>query len=132
MTSDFGDRAIERDSDLVKGLCYAALSNRRDLHEWLEEEVKAVLVAAEFQESLTEGVIRDNITKAVKDLRRIALTDLPEAIREHDEVRSDIEKGGYDDVIEAYHHLERETARLVAIARDVLRIREFIAGLGGG
>ena len=47
-------------------------------------------------------------------------------------MRRDIENGGYDDVHEAYRNLERETARLVVIMRDLLYIREFIGEMGSG
>ena len=132
MAPDFQDLAIERDGSLVQGMCQTARNNRRDLHEWIEEELKAVLIAAEIQESLAEGVIRDRIAKVAEDLRRIEGTELPEAIREHEDVRRDIENGGYDDVHEAYRNLERETARLVVIMRDLLYIREFIGEMGSG
>ena len=55
MAPDFQDLAIERDGSLVQGMCQTARNNRRDLHEWIEEELKAVLIAAEIQESLAEG-----------------------------------------------------------------------------
>ena len=131
MTSDFGDRAIERDSSLVQGLCYTALNNQRDLHEWMEQELKALLFEAQIQESrLPEGVLKDRITTVIEDLRRTEGTELPEAIRRHKERREEIANGGYDDILDANDNLERETARLVAMARNLLQMREFIGAMG--
>ena len=130
MTSDVYDLELERDESLVRGLCDNAKNARRDMHEWAEEEIKAVLVQAEIQEAVAKGAIKELVMKTVERLRTISRTDLPVAVREHEEVRIDIIRGGYDDIHDAYRKLDRETTRLAQIVQELLEMRTFIGGLG--
>ena len=130
MTSDFHDQVIERDETLILGLCSYALNNRRELHEWIEAELKALLFQAEIHETLVEGVIGEQVKRTVERLRTISQTDLPTAVREHEEVRKDILNGGYSDILDANRQLDRETTRLVEITQELLAMRTFIGDLG--
>ena len=130
MTSDFHDLVVERDETLVQGLCHSALNNRRELHEWAEAELKAVLFQAEIQEPLAEGVIGEEVRRTVARLRTISQNDLPAAVREHEEVRRDVLLGGYDDIHDDYRRLELATTRLVQIMNQLLEVRSFIGEQG--
>ena len=130
MTSDLYDLELERDESFVRGLCDTAKNARRDLHEWAEEEIKAVLLQAEIQEAVAQGEIKEHVKKTVERLRTISRTDLPVAIREHEEVRIDILRGEHEDIHDAYRKLDRETTRLVQIVQELLEMRTFIGGLG--
>ena len=130
MTSEFYDLELERDESLVRGLCDNAKNTRRDMHEWAEEEIKAVLLQAEIQEAVAVGVIEEQVKKTVERLRTISRTDLPIAIREHEEVRIDVLSGEYEDIHDAYRKLDRETTRLVQIIQELLAMRTFIGDLG--
>lgn len=121
---------MERDETLLLGLCSAALNNRRELHEWAEAELKAILVQAELQETLVQGMLGDEVKKVVERLRAIGQTELPIAVREHEEVRTDTLHGSYDDILDAYRKLDRETARLVQIVSELLDLRSFIGDMG--
>ena len=130
MTSDFHDRVIERDNTLVLGFCQAARTSRMELREWAESEIKAVLVQAELQEPLAEGLIKDKVKEVVEQLRTISQTDLPKAVRDYDEVIDEISVGGHTDILDAYDRLEQGTAGLVQIMRKLLQIRSFIGDQG--
>lgn len=130
MTSDFHDRKLERDEDLIKGLYGVARSNRWELREWAQAELHACLFEAELQEALAKGVVKASITEAVARLRRINSQELPQAIRDYDDTMNDVSGGGYEDVYEAYDQLQRGCAGLVRIMRELLEIRSFIGGIG--
>ena len=130
MTSDFHDLVIERDNTLVLGFCQAARTSRMELREWAESEIKGVLVQAELQEPLAEGLIKDKVKEVVEQLRTISQTDLPKAVRDYDEVIDEISVGGHTDILDAYDRLEQGTAGLVQIMRKLLQIRAFIGDQG--
>ena len=92
--------------------------------------MKAVLIQAQIQEVVADGVIGERVKRTVERLRTISQTDLPTAVREHEEVRKDILNGGYDDIYDAYRKLDQETSRLVEIAHKLLDIRHFIGEMG--
>ena len=130
MTSDFHYLALERDDTLIKGLGQAARTTRLELREWTESELKALLVQAELHENLAEGEIRHQIKRTVERLREITHTDLPEAIRDYDEVMEELSGGGYTDVLDAHAQLEQGKGSLVRIVRDLLKIRTYIGTIG--
>ena len=101
-----------------------------ELREWAESEIKAVLVQAELQEPLAEGLIKDKVKEVVEQLRTISQTDLPKAVRDYDEVIDEISVGGHTDILDAYDRLEQGTAGLVQIMRKLLQIRAFIGDQG--
>ena len=126
MTSGFHDQAAERDDTLIKGLCQAARNSRLELHEWVQTELKTVLIEAQLQETLTEGVIQGQITRIIERLRLIDRMELPEAITGFDDLIVDVGRGGSSDVYDAYDQLQRGYAGLVRIMRELLEIRAFI------
>ena len=130
MTSDFHDLQMERDDDLIKGLCAAARSTRTELREWVQRELNACIYEAGLQEAVAQGVLRDEIEQTVKRLRRINHNDLPQAVRDCDDVADDVSRGGYDNVYEAYDQLQKGCAGLVRIVRELLEIRSFIGEIG--
>ena len=92
--------------------------------------MKAVIFQAQIHETLVDGVIGEQVKRTVEQLRRIEQTDLPIAVREHEEVRKDILNGAYDDIYDAYRKLDQETSSLVEIAHKLLDIRHFIGEMG--
>ena len=129
--SDFFDKAAERDDALVKGLCQAARTTRMELREWIEMELKAVLIEAQIQEELLEGEIGDRAHATIERLHSITYRDLPEAITNYDDAMTDVSQGGYGNVHDAYDQLQKECSVLERITRDLLDIRTFIGELGG-
>ncbi len=129
--SDFFDKAAERDDALVKGLSQAARTTRMELREWVEMELKAVLVEAELQEGLLDGEIGHRVHATIERLRVINHRDLPEAITNYDDAMTDVLQGGFADVHDAYDLLQKECPVLVRIVRELLDIRNFIGELGG-
>ncbi len=130
MTSDFHDREIERDDTLIKGLYSAARTTRQELREWVQAELKAILIEAELQEKIAEGELRDRIKNTVVRLRTINQGDLPEAVSNYDGVMVEVLQGGFQDVHDAYDQLQQGCAGLVRIMRELLEIRSFIGGMG--
>ena len=130
MTSDFHDREIERDDTLIKGLCSAARTTRQELREWVQAELKAILIEAELQERITEGELGNRIKDTVVRLRTINQKDLPKAVSDYDAVMVEVSQGGFTDVLNAYDQLQQGCAGLVRIIRDLLEIRSFIGGMG--
>ena len=130
MTSNFLDWAGERDDTLVQGLYQAARTTRMELRDWAETELKAVLIEAELQGELVGGEIGDRIQTTVERLRIISQRDLPEAIANYDDVMTDVLRGSFEDVNDAYDKLQKECAGLVRIVRELLEIRGFIGEMG--
>ena len=100
------------------------------MREWVETELKAVLIEAELQENLAAGLLRSKIAGVVERLRTIRNTDLPEAVRDFDEVIDDISDGGHTDILDVHGRLERGSTALVQIMRELLEIRSFIGEMG--
>ena len=121
--SDFLDVALKRDEELVKGLCQSARTKRFELREWIQLELKAVLITADLHETVADGAILDGIKESIVRLRAIDRRDLPTALTDYDDVIDDVFNGGYDD---AYSRLDRGCAGLVEIVRNLLEIRAFI------
>lgn len=128
MTSNFYDNTIRRDEDLIAGLCYVAQAARKDLREWVQEEVKALLYEAQLQQIQSTGVLAEQITSIVERLQSINRRDLPEAITAFEDDINEVAHGGYDDVYNAYDQLQKGYAGLMRITRDLLEIRSFIGG----
>lgn len=129
MTSDFHDRAAERDETLIKGLCQAARTSLLELREWAQTELKASLAQAEFLERTVEGVIGDEIRSSAERLRAINQRDLQEAVTTYDDVMATVSSGGYVDVYDAYNQLQQGSHGLVLIVRELLKIRDFIGAM---
>ena len=129
MTTSFHDWAIERDNELVIGLCSAARTKRMELREWIEAELKSLLAEAEMQEPLSDGLLQDQIRDTVKRLRLINQNDLPRAVRAFDDVCSDVSSGSYDSVEDAYDQLESGCMKLVQILKELHEIRTFIGDM---
>ena len=128
--SNFYGEAIKRDEELVIGLCHAARTMRKDLREWAQAELKAVLVAAELQEIQEEGVVKEQITGVIERLRAINQRDLPKADESYNDATTEVMNGGYADVYEAYDKLQMEYAGLIRIMRQLLDERSFIGEMG--
>ena len=103
---------------------------RKDLREWAQAEVKAVLVAAELQKVQEEGVVKEQITGVIERLRAINHRDLPEADESYNDATAEVMSGGYADVYEAYDKLQKECAGLIRIMRQLLDERSFIGNMG--
>lgn len=132
MTTEFHNRAVERDDILIKGLCHAARTMRMELRDWAQTELKALLIEAELQETGTRGVIAGQIKSIVERLRFIDRTDLPQAIGAYDDMIADVSQGGSTDIYDAYDQLQQACAGLVRIMRELLEIRSFIGEHGDG
>ena len=130
MTLNFNDRAEERDDTLIKGLYQAARTTRMELRDWAETELKAILVEAELQQGIVEGVLGCRIKKTVERLRVISQTDLPGAVRDYDDVMDEVFNGGSTDVYDAYDQLQEGCGELVRTMRELLKIRSFIGEMG--
>ena len=130
--SNFYNEAIKRDNELVIGLCQVARTTRFELREWAQEELKAVLVAAEFEEIQAEGVIKKQITGVVERLRAINQRDLPDANKVYTDVTTDVMEGGYTDASGAYDRLQMGCMGLVQIMKELQQIRDFIGEQGDG
>lgn len=126
MTTIFHDWANERDNTLVKGLCGAARSNRNEMREWIEAEIKALLEEAQMKEPLSSGVIGAHIAESIQRLRHISTVVFPDVLRDYDDVINDISGGGFTSAEEAYDHLHSGFTHLVQILRDLQKIRDFI------
>ena len=88
--------------------------------------MKAVLIDAELQETIKQGLILDKIKETVERLRTIDRRDIPEAVTGYDDAINDVLNGAFDDVYEAYETLQQACSRLVHIMRELLEIRSFI------
>ena len=127
--SEFFDKAAERDVALVKGLCHAARTTRMELREWVQMELKAVLIEAELQVELKRGEVGEQIEGVVERLRTINRKDLSEAVNDYDSVMNIVMLGGYGDVYDAHDQLLQGCSGLVRIQRELLEIRTFIGEL---
>ena len=129
MTTSFHDWTIERDNTLVKGLCAAARSNRNEMREWIEAEIKALLEEAQIKEPVSCGVIADHIRKSVETLRHTSTVMFPEALRDYDGVIENVSIGGFDSVEEAHDQLQSGFMHLVRILRELHEMRGFIGDM---
>ena len=130
MASDFHDLAKERDDALIKGLCQASRTTRMELREWAETELKAVLFEGELQERMVEGVLGGEIKSTVERLRIISQRDLPEAVRDYDDVMDEVSSGGSTEVYDAYNQLQMGCMKLVQVLKELQQIRDFIGEMG--
>ena len=131
MTPDFYDRSFERDNDLVQGLCHNARNTHRDLREWIEAELKALIFEAEIQMPLVDGPLSDSLRGAVQKLRTISQNDLPEAYTKYNNLIRDVSEGGFTSVDDAYDQIQIGFTPLVRMMKELQQVREFIGETGG-
>ena len=128
--TNFYDLAGERDDTLVKALCGAARNVQLELREWVQSELKAALFRGESYQNLAQGEILTRINQAIERLRTMNHIDLPEAFTALDDKISEVSRGGYTDVNDAYNQLQEGYASFVRVIRELLIIRAFIGEIG--
>ena len=84
----------------------------------------------ELQERMVEGVLGGQIKSTVERLRIISQRDLPEAVRDYDDVMDEVSSGGSTDVDDAYNQLQMGCMKLVQIVKELQVIRDFIGEMG--
>ena len=126
MTFNSPDLITERDDTLIKGLCQAARTTRMELREWIEAELKDLIIKAELQEPLLQGDLKEKVERTADHLHTISKRDLPEAVRDFDDTIDDVGGGGYEDVYDAYDQLLNGHSKLIRIMRDLLELRSSI------
>ena len=126
-TPSFGDRAEVRDQDLIVGLCGPARNLRKELRDWIQQEVIAQVNAADLEAVLREGIIADTIEAHVARLRVINTVDLPEADSECDGAIGAVDAGAYDGMEQAYLDLHKGFDALLRLVRELERARSMIS-----
>jgi hypothetical protein len=123
------DLSEERDEVLVRHLAVAARSLRGEFREWIQAELKDLLVKAQAVESVAEGPLKGALHEAAERVRDIDEHELPEAIRTLDEEIERIAGGAYSDVLDAHRYLQDVLCRLERLVREVLAMRAKVGGL---
>ena len=129
ITPDFYDKANDRDAEFIKGLCGAARNLRKELREWIQGELVALITAADVLEAQSEGIIKEQVLSAAERLRIINQSGLNDANAIYDDTINEIADGGYSDVHEAYSRLQKECSQLIQIMEELLDKRPFIGGM---
>ena len=127
MTTRFSNEAENRDEQLVKALCYSIHRHTlQELREWIQAELVALINAAELQEIEIGGIVAEGIREKIDRLRTINRLTMPNAIRQYSQIIDDIDKGGWDDVHDAYTALQKECTGMVNILEELVEIRKLI------
>lgn len=127
-TNSFHDSALERDKDLTSALCHTMERDMvRDIREWIEAELKALIFEAQLQQSVSQGIVKDQFDSAAERLQLISRVDLPDAIRECSDAVSNVRNGFWGDVYDAYDPMSQALGKLWQIVRALLELRGSIA-----
>ncbi len=127
-TGNFHDRAMERDNNLVRGLCHTLEGNVvRDLRDWIEEELKELIIEAQLQQEITDGLMRDQFKSAEERLQLISRSDLRDALQDCNDAIHNSREGFWGDVYAAYDPMIQAVTKLVQIVRAMLELRVLIA-----
>ena len=126
-TEKFREDALERDNDLVEALCYIMEKNLvRDLREWIEAEIKALIFEAQVQRAEIEGVLGDQLDSAIERLRHISRSDLRDVVEDFLDAVHNAHEKIWSDVYNAYDPIQQGLWKLVQIVRMLLEIRELV------
>ena len=130
MTTKFSEDAEKRDEQLIKALCHSIHRHSlQELREWIQAELVALINAAELQEIEIGGTVAEGIRERIDRLRNINRLTLPNAIRQYSQLIDDIDKGGWDDVHDAYIALQKECTGMMNILEELVEIRKLIVPL---
>ena len=127
MQSRFSREAARRDEELVIALCHSIHRNlRRELHEWLQEELIALINAAQLQELELGSPVAEAIRDKIGRLQTINGVSLPNALGAYSKVVSDVSNEAWSDVHDAYVAMQRECTVLVNIMEELVAVRKLI------
>ena len=126
-TPTFSDRAEVRDQDLIVGLCGAARTFRKELRDWVQQEVVAQLNAADAGSDLQQGLMADEIKRHVERLRVINTVELRDEDSECDATIGAVDAGAYDGMERACTELQKGFDGLLRLVRELERSRPMVA-----
>ncbi|MEX2237213.1 MAG: hypothetical protein WEB00_06740 [Dehalococcoidia bacterium] len=121
----------ERDQFIVRVMTAATVSRRMAFREWIQAELNDLIVRAGTLEGAAEGEIKFQLEKLVEELRDIDSRQLRDAVRNSDEICSQVEAGVYTDCLNASEYLTEALNPFEAIVRRLLRSRDFVEALWG-
>ena len=125
----FITNSIRRDDGLVQYLCVDAGHIRVDLHNWIQDEVTALISSNDLREIMeVAGPLKGAIVATGKRLREINHIALPAANKRSQEVEEEIrmESG---ELGRSYTLLMQAQAELLQLLEELLRIREDITNI---
>ena len=126
-TPSFSDRADYRDVDLIVGLGGPARVLRKELRDWIQQELVAQLAIADAQVALQQGVMADEMESHAARLRVMNLIDLPETDRECAALIESVYAGEYSGMENAYYQLQGGFEALLRLVRELERARPMIS-----
>lgn len=126
---NFSDYAYGRDMDLARGLSGSADHIRKDLRDWIQAELNALIATADAHAPLQQGIIGDQVRKLTPRLREINHNDLPEADGDCKAVIDQVHDGGYDDALDAHNRLRNGFDGLLRLVRELQQARNLIGTL---
>ena len=130
-TLSFSDKAEDRDTDFVVGLCSAARVVRKEFRDWIQEEVIAMCTECDTYIPLIEGTIGTELARLSQRLRDINMHDLPRADGDFADTINEVASGGYDDPDDAHRRLDESSYGLLQLVKELQLARPMIAGLAG-
>ena len=129
MVDHFIENSNLRDDDFITGECLAARAIRKDLRDWVQEQLKDLIIEADLLASLKDGLLGDQIARTLERLRRMNQTDLREVDGDSVAAIDEVQQGGYTDIYEAFDQLQKARNGLVQLMREILEIRNFVGDL---
>ncbi len=125
------ERQDERDWDLMKALAGAAEHLRKDIHEWIQEELVSLATELDIVTPTTNGMIHDQCDAARLRVTQIDQHELNQAIQQYRTWVDTVEARMHSNPFDAHRELNTGLNPLRDMINELVQIRQLVDGLGG-